>query len=227
MVLVWYWCSAAKVHNFLWTDPLHWHILVLEKGAAKKKGLARLPNRIARSRSPSGLSVRPSVRPSYNVGTYVCLTKMMDLSLWTSRFRCRFLGVSVSFPASLSKFSLAAVFCWLPAFSGARRVHTGVSEKKRRGEKRRVVATLFRGIIIVPFYIMLFIVIESLYVRQRKPAIDGSSSSSSSSGVDKGHRAAESVRRFVGAERRCSAPLTFFVSFHHHPQQKNNTVTHT
>ena len=139
-----------------------------------------------------------------------------------------FFWVSVSFPASLSKFSLAAVFCWLPAFSGARRVHTGVSEKKRRGEKRRVVATLFRGIIIVPFYIMLFIIIESLYVGQRKPAIDGSSSSSSSSsGVDKGHRAAESVRRFVGAERRCSAPLTFFVSFHHHPQQKNNTVTHT
>ena len=186
------------------------HSCAGKKGAAKKKGLARLPNRIARSRSPSGLSVRPSVRPSYNVGTYVCLTKMMDIVV-DLPLPLFFFGVSVSFPASLSKFSLAAVFCWLPAFSGARRVHTGVSEKKRRGEKRRVVATLFRGIIIVPFYIMLLIIIESLYVRQRKPAIDGSSSSSSS-GVDKGHRAAESVRRFVGAERRCSAPLTFFLS---------------
>ena len=141
MVLVWYWYGTGgtvPLRCTIYSDgPSSLaHSCVLEKGAAKKKGLARLPNRIARSRSPSGLSVRPSVRPSYNVGTYVCLTKMMDIVV-DLPLPLFFFGVSVSFPASLSKFSLAAVFCWLPAFSGARRVHTGVSEKSvvvKRGE---------------------------------------------------------------------------------------------
>ena len=73
MVLVWYWCSAAKVHNFLWTDPLHWHILVLEKKVLpKKRAWQDSPTALlARDRRVVCPSVHPSVRLTMLERTFV------------------------------------------------------------------------------------------------------------------------------------------------------------